>query len=113
MTEPTIICPNCKTEIKLTESLAAPLIESTRQQFEQQLAQKDSDIAQREQAIREKAKKQLRVKEAITLCQEMDLVSPWVEVDTEKMEGVFKAYPDRVELSADINESLIVELYSK
>ena len=56
MTEPTIICPKCKTEIKLTESLAAPLIESTRKKFEQQLAQKDSDIAQREQAIREKEK---------------------------------------------------------
>lgn len=54
MTEPTITCPNCKTEIKLTESLAAPLIESTRRQFEQQLAQKDSDVAKREQAIREK-----------------------------------------------------------
>ena len=56
MTEPTITCPKCKTEIKLTESLAAPLIESTRKQFEQQLAQKDSDIAQREQAIRVKEK---------------------------------------------------------
>lgn len=44
MTEPTIICPNCKTEIKLTESLAAPLIEATRRQFEQQLAQKDNDV---------------------------------------------------------------------
>jgi len=43
MTEPTIICPNCKTEIKLTESLAAPLIEATRKQYEEQLAQKDSD----------------------------------------------------------------------
>lgn len=56
MTEPTIICPNCKTEIKLTESLAAPLIESTRQQFEQRLAQKDLEIGQREQAIRDKEK---------------------------------------------------------
>ena len=56
MTDPTIICPNCKTEIKLTESLAAPLIASTRQQFEAQLAQKDSDIAQRESAMREKEK---------------------------------------------------------
>ena len=56
MTEPTIICPNCKTEIKLTESLAAPLIETTRKQFEQQLAQKDKDVAQREQAMREKEK---------------------------------------------------------
>jgi hypothetical protein len=54
MVEPTITCPKCKTEIKLTESLAAPLIESTRKQFEHQLAQKDSDIAKREQAMREK-----------------------------------------------------------
>ena len=56
MTEPTITCPNCKAEIKLTESLAAPLIAATRQQFEQQLAQKDNDIAQREQAMRDKEK---------------------------------------------------------
>lgn len=56
MAEPTITCPNCKTEIKLTESLAAPLIESTRKQFAQQLAQKDSDIATREQVMREKEK---------------------------------------------------------
>ena len=56
MTEPTITCPSCKTEIKLTESLAAPLIAATRKQFEQQLAQKDSDIAKREQAMREKEK---------------------------------------------------------
>ena len=56
MTEPTIICPNCKTEIRLTESLAAPLIAATRQQFERQLAQKDDDIAKREQGIRDKEK---------------------------------------------------------
>lgn len=51
MTEPTIICPNCKTEIKLTESLAAPLIEATRHEFEQRLAQKDVDIAKRESSL--------------------------------------------------------------
>lgn len=56
MTEPTIICPNCKTEIRLTESLAAPLIATTRRQFEQQLAQKDDEIAKREQGIREREK---------------------------------------------------------
>ncbi|WP_292995349.1 DUF2130 domain-containing protein [Nitrosomonas sp.] len=56
MTEPTIVCPNCKTEIKLTESLAAPLIESTRRQFEQRLVQKDTEIMRREQAMREKEK---------------------------------------------------------
>lgn len=56
MAEPTIICPSCKTEIRLTESLAAPLIASTRKQFEQQLAQKDSDIEKREQVMRDKEK---------------------------------------------------------
>ena len=56
MTEPTIHCPNCATEIRLTESLAAPLIAATRQQFEQQLAQKDHDIAQRENGLREQQK---------------------------------------------------------
>jgi small subunit ribosomal protein S4 len=64
-------------------------------------------------SIREKSKNQLRVKEAIALSQEMDLVPAWMDVDAKKMEGVFKAYPDRDELSADINENLIVELYSK
>jgi len=52
MNEPIIICPNCKTEIKLTESLAAPLIETTKKQYELRIAQKDADVAQREAAIR-------------------------------------------------------------
>jgi small subunit ribosomal protein S4 len=64
-------------------------------------------------AIREKAKNQLRVKEAITLSQEMDLVPPWMEVDGKKMEGVYRSHPERQDLSPDINENLIVELYSK
>ena len=64
-------------------------------------------------AVREKAKNQLRVKEAITLSQEMDLVPGWMDVDATKMEGIFKTYPDRADLSPDINENLIVELYSK
>jgi hypothetical protein len=54
MAEPTIICPKCKNEIKLTESLAAPLIESTRRDFEQRLAQKDLDVAGREKSIRDR-----------------------------------------------------------
>lgn len=53
MAEPTIICPKCKNEIKLTESLAAPLIESTRRDYEQRLAQKDLDVAGREKSIQE------------------------------------------------------------
>ncbi len=65
MTEPTITCPNCKTEIKLTESLAAPLIEATRREFEKRLAQKDTDIANREIALREKEKALSREKASI------------------------------------------------
>ena len=56
MIEPTIICPKCKTEILLTESLAAPLVEATRQQFEEKLSKKDEEIAQREQVLRDKEK---------------------------------------------------------
>lgn len=52
MTEPTIKCPNCRTEIKLTESLAAPLIEVTRKKYEQALTQKDAEVAKRETEIR-------------------------------------------------------------
>ena len=54
MAEPTITCPKCKNEIKLTESLAAPLIESTRVEFERRLAQKDLDVAGREKSIQER-----------------------------------------------------------
>jgi len=54
MNEPTIICPSCKTEIKLTESLAAPLIESVKRDFEKRLGQLNSDIAKREQAIKDR-----------------------------------------------------------
>src|SRR5450830_810449 len=62
MTEPTITCPNCKTEIRLTESLAAPLIAATRKQFEERLSQKDAEVAKREESIREKEKQILEAK---------------------------------------------------
>ncbi|MCK6483330.1 MAG: DUF2130 domain-containing protein [Phycisphaerae bacterium] len=65
MTEPTIICPSCKTEIKLTESLAAPLIESTRRQYEQRIAQKDADIRKREEAVKTEQAGIARAKESI------------------------------------------------
>jgi len=52
MAEPTIICPNCGTEIRLTESLAAPLIKATREQFEEKIANKEVEVAKREGQIR-------------------------------------------------------------
>lgn len=54
--EPVIVCPNCKKEIRLTESLAAPLVEATRRQYEQQLADKDSEVAMREAEVRRQEK---------------------------------------------------------
>lgn len=63
-------------------------------------------------AVREKAKNQLRVKHAIELAGNRTPVE-WVEVDTGKVTGVFKAVPERSDLPSDINENLIVELYSK
>jgi small subunit ribosomal protein S4 len=62
--------------------------------------------------VREKAKSQDRIKSALELAgQRADIA--WIDVDTKKMEGTFKAVPERSELSAEINEQLIVELYSK
>ena len=55
MAEPTVVCPQCKTEIKLTESLAAPLLDSIRRDYEQRLSQKDLDMAKREAALNERA----------------------------------------------------------
>ena len=63
--------------------------------------------------LSEKAQKQLRVQESLTVSAQMDLSPSWVEVDSKKFSGVFKAVPDRADLPADINEALIVELYSK
>jgi len=63
-------------------------------------------------AVREKAKNQLRIKSALELAAQRGLPG-WVEVDANKMEGQFKAVPDRTDLPAEINENLIVELYSK
>ena len=63
-------------------------------------------------AVREKSKKQNRVGEALQLAQQVGLPA-WVDVNADKAEGVFKKVPDRDEFAADINESLIVELYSR
>jgi len=55
MAEPTVFCPQCKSEIKLTESLAAPLLESVRRDYEQRLAQKDNEISKREKLLNQRA----------------------------------------------------------
>ena len=63
-------------------------------------------------AVREKSKKQTRIKEAMDLASEMGLPQ-WVEVDVTKLSGVFKQLPDRSDVARDVNESMVVELYSR
>ena len=65
MNEPTLTCPNCHTSIKLTESLAAPLIESTRKKFEQTLPLKETEKANRESLLRDKEKQLLNAKDQL------------------------------------------------
>jgi small subunit ribosomal protein S4 len=63
-------------------------------------------------SVREKSAKQNRVLEALQLAQQVGMPA-WVDVNADKAEGVFKAVPDRDQFAADVNESLIVELYSR
>jgi small subunit ribosomal protein S4 len=69
---------------------------------------KPSDVV----AIREKAKKQARIQDSLTVAEQYGFPD-WVDVNVGKMEGVFKAVPEREELPPDVNEQLVVELYSK
>src|SRR5574338_1623927 len=64
-------------------------------------------------AVAEKSRAQLRITEALNLSQQMDLAPSWIEVDAKKFAGWLKALPERSDLPSDVNEALIVELYSK
>ena len=63
-------------------------------------------------SVREKSRKQLRIQDALNAAEQIG-IPEWVEVDIKKMQGRFKSVPERDELPPDINESLVVELYSK
>jgi small subunit ribosomal protein S4 len=62
--------------------------------------------------VTEKSKAQLRITDSLQLAEKVGFPS-WVEVDPKKMAGTYKGAPDRSEFGQDINESLVVELYSK
>jgi small subunit ribosomal protein S4 len=63
-------------------------------------------------AVREKSKAQLRIKSSLELAEQNGFPS-WVEMDPKNFKGVFKSVPDRAEFASDVNEQLVVELYSK
>ncbi|MGH8520847.1 MAG: DUF2130 domain-containing protein [Gammaproteobacteria bacterium] len=98
MTEPTITCPNCKTEIKLTESLAAPLIEATRRDYDQRLAKKDVDIANRETSLREREEAVAKAKETID-----DQVADKLLQERAKI-AVDEAKKAKIALAADLDQ---------
>jgi len=64
-------------------------------------------------SVAERSRNQLRIQEALRISEEMDLVPAWMLVDSKKMTGTLKSLPERSDLPSDINENLIVELYSK
>ena len=63
-------------------------------------------------SIRDKSRKQARIQDALSVAEQVGFPE-WVDVDDSKMQGIFKSVPDREELPPDINEQLVVELYSK
>ncbi len=69
---------------------------------------KPSDVV----SIAEKSQKQVRIQDSLTIAEQYG-IPEWLDVDVKKMAGTFKAYPDRADLPQDINEQLVVELYSK
>ena len=92
MNEPTIICPNCKTEIKLTESLAAPLIEATRQRYEQTI------VAIREAAIREQEAEITKAQDSID-----EQVTAKLKTEREKIAAA-EAKKARLILATDLEQ---------
>ena len=63
-------------------------------------------------SVNDKAQKQVRIQEALSLSEQIGFPA-WVDVNAKKMEGTYKASPERADLPADINEQLVVEFYSK
>jgi hypothetical protein len=110
MTEPTLTCPTCRTEIKLTESLAAPLIADTRKHYEDQIARQEAEIADREAALRQQqeqiaaARESIDAQVAARLDQERGRIAA---AETEKAKRLLATYlEDRARQIADLKEVL-------
>ncbi|MBU0676972.1 MAG: DUF2130 domain-containing protein [Verrucomicrobia bacterium] len=96
--EPTIICPKCRAEIKLTESLAAPLIEATREAYEKKLARKDTDVAAREKLLREREEEVSKARESVD-----DAVAEKVKQERSKI-AAEEAKKARLVLATDLDQ---------
>jgi hypothetical protein len=100
MAEPTVVCPQCRTEIKLTESLAAPLLESVRRDYEQRLSQKDADISKREKLINERAESVEKAKHNLDQQVEQKLQLERVRI------GAEEAKKAKLALGSDLDQKI-------
>lgn len=101
--EPTLHCPNCNHEIRLTESLAAPLLEQTRRRFQEQLAGKDAEVARKTEALRLEREQLTKEREAVE-----DQVAKRLTAERERIvasEAKKAREASATELSAKINEA--------
>jgi hypothetical protein len=98
MLEPTITCPRCETEIKLTESLAAPIVESTRRQYEERIATREADMRRREADLGERQAAVVRAQESLSA-----QVEARVRAETERI-AVEEARKARQTLGVDLEQ---------
>jgi hypothetical protein len=98
MLEPTITCPRCETEIKLTESLAAPIVESTRRQYEERIAAREADMRRREADLGERQAAVVRAQESLSA-----QVEARVRAETERI-AVEEARKARQTLGVDLEQ---------
>ena len=100
MAEPTIVCPNCQREIKLTESLAAPLVEATRRDFNQRLDCVKAEMAERESAVRMREEQLVKAREGINAQVEDRLKCARAQIEAEAAVRAKRALAGDIEQKA-------------
>lgn len=109
--EPTIVCPKCRGQIKLTESLAAPLIESTRLQYEKRFAEQATEVAKREQAIKSREDSLTQAKESIdaTVTEKLKAEREKLAADAAKKEQALSVREAEVTRAKEAVEATVAE----
>jgi hypothetical protein len=101
MAEPTVVCPECKNEIKLTESLAAPLLESVRRDYEQRISQKDADISKREKLLNERTETLEKAKQTLDQQLEQKLQLERIRIAAEEAKKAKLSFGDDLDQKAN------------
>lgn len=109
--EPTILCPSCNTEIKLTESLAAPLIAATKRDFEQKLRTQSAEFAKREQSVKDREAELAREKESLdaTLAEKLKAERDKLAADAAKQAKVLKDQQEALAKEKEAVDATVAE----